>query len=101
MRSTIFWNVMRCSLVEAYQHFRGMHCLHHQGLSKQAVCTQLAGCLFDFLLDPEDGSGTFLCYEMSVNFYQTTWFHVPEGQSVLLKFDYSSGFHKSRYFNLI
>jgi hypothetical protein len=24
----VFWVVMQCGLVNGYQHFRGMHCLH-------------------------------------------------------------------------
>jgi hypothetical protein len=27
----VFWVVAPCSLVEVYQHYRGLYCLHHQG----------------------------------------------------------------------
>jgi hypothetical protein len=31
MKMTVFWHVAKCSLVEIRRHFRGTHCLHHQG----------------------------------------------------------------------
>jgi hypothetical protein len=31
MKMAVFWVVAPCSLVEAYQRFRGPCCLHHQG----------------------------------------------------------------------
>jgi hypothetical protein len=45
--------------------------------------------LFGFVLIPEDGSCMFLWYEISVNFYKMTWFHVQESdrlQNVYLNF---------------
>jgi hypothetical protein len=30
-KMAVFWVVAPCSLVEAYQRFRGPCCLHHQG----------------------------------------------------------------------
>jgi hypothetical protein len=31
MKMAVFWVVAPCSLVEVYQRFRGVCCLHHQG----------------------------------------------------------------------
>jgi hypothetical protein len=53
MKMTIFWDVVPCSLVEVYRHFRGACCLHYQG---DIVST---------------------C-ETFVNFYQTTGRNIPE-----------------------
>jgi hypothetical protein len=30
MKTTVFWDVLPCSLVEIYQRLRGAYCLHHQ-----------------------------------------------------------------------
>jgi hypothetical protein len=50
LKMAVFWVIVPCSLVQAYRHFRGACCLHHQGDHP----------------------------EMSVNFYQTTWRTNPE-----------------------
>jgi hypothetical protein len=31
MKMTVFWVAAQCSLVEVYQRFRSVCCLHHQG----------------------------------------------------------------------
>jgi hypothetical protein len=31
MKMAVYWVVAPCSLVEVYQRFRGLYCLHHQG----------------------------------------------------------------------
>jgi hypothetical protein len=31
-RMAVFWVAVPCSLVEVYQRFRGLCCLHHQGM---------------------------------------------------------------------
>jgi hypothetical protein len=31
MKTTVFWDIVLCSLVEVYWRFRGACCLHHQG----------------------------------------------------------------------
>jgi hypothetical protein len=31
MNMVVVWDVEPCSLVEVYQHFRGVCCSHHQG----------------------------------------------------------------------
>jgi hypothetical protein len=58
----IFWDVVPCSLVEVYRHFRGMYSLHLQGervirvlCSMEAICSSKA----------------------TVNFCRTTPSHVP------------------------
>jgi hypothetical protein len=69
--STIFWCVTLCSLVEVYWHFRGMYCLHLQGVrvskgrkchaaSIHSLCFLLACCLLGLLFGPEDGGSLFL-----------------------------------------
>lgn len=30
MHATVLWNVIPCSMVDRYQHFKGMYCFHHQ-----------------------------------------------------------------------
>jgi hypothetical protein len=58
----VFWVVAPCSLVEAYQRFRGPCCLHHQGDDS----------LITLMMKAARTS------EMLVNFYQTTWSYNPE-----------------------
>jgi hypothetical protein len=31
MKMAVFWDVVLCSLLETYHHFRGALCLYHQG----------------------------------------------------------------------
>lgn len=31
MKTTLFWNVASCSLLDIDRHFRGVYCRHHQG----------------------------------------------------------------------
>jgi hypothetical protein len=51
---------MLCNLVEGYQHFRGIQCLH---------------CMVD-IFHAEDADSMFLSSEMLVSTYQNTWFHI-------------------------
>jgi hypothetical protein len=37
---TVFWDVVPCSLVEVYQCFRGVYCIHYQG-DDSSQCTGL------------------------------------------------------------
>jgi hypothetical protein len=57
MRSTIFWDVIPCSLVEVYRLLRGSRCLHPWG---KACLLLLTGRLFRFLFDSEDCGNMFL-----------------------------------------
>jgi hypothetical protein len=58
---TVFWDVTPCSLVQVYRRFRGICCLHHQGVLLIALMMEAAGTS-----------------ETSVNFYQTTRRNIPE-----------------------
>jgi hypothetical protein len=55
VKTTVFWDVAPCSLVEIFRRFRGACCLHHLGDEKAA--------------------GTS---ETSVDFYQSTRHNIPE-----------------------
>jgi hypothetical protein len=44
----VFWVVAPCSLVEVYQRFRGLCCLHHQG--DGYFCTFMIFLLIQILL---------------------------------------------------
>jgi hypothetical protein len=62
-------SVAPCSLVEIDRRFRGSYCLHHQGddlAAREKAVEDL-------------GEGrTVSTSETSANFYQTTWFNIPE-----------------------
>jgi hypothetical protein len=62
---TVFWVVAPCSLVEVYQRFRGLSCLHHQG-DKWRMMMEAARIS-----------------ETLVNFYQTTRRYNPEDSHLL------------------
>jgi hypothetical protein len=59
-KMAVFWVVSPCSLVEVYQRFRGLCCLHHQGNE------------FTLMMEAARTSETL------VNFYQTKRRYNPE-----------------------
>jgi hypothetical protein len=61
----VFWVVVPCSLVEVYQRFTGLCCLHHQGDLKRWH-------LITLMMEAARASETL------VNFYQTTRRYNPE-----------------------
>jgi hypothetical protein len=63
-RMAVFCVVQLCSLLEFYQHFRGICCLHYQN-----IITLLM-----------EATGTS---ETLVNFYQTTWQYNPAATFLL------------------
>jgi hypothetical protein len=44
LKITILWDLMSCSLVDGYQGFRGMYCLHLQG--RTFICPYVGGSMF-------------------------------------------------------
>jgi hypothetical protein len=61
-KTTVFWVVAPCSLVEVYQRFRGPCCLHHQGDER----------IIALMMEAAKTSETL------VKFYQTTRRYNPE-----------------------
>jgi hypothetical protein len=61
-RSTIFWDVMSCSLVEVYRSFERKYCLRPQCGSVSVAANSHAGSLihFCFYYDLEDGNSMFI-----------------------------------------
>jgi hypothetical protein len=75
LKSTVFWNVILCSLKDIYWYFGGVVFFHLQGRreshlrnqlkvrgkhSEVSPCLFLAGCLRELSLNPEDGGTVFL-----------------------------------------
>jgi hypothetical protein len=71
-RSTIFWNVILCSLFEVYKCSGKTYCLHCHS----------ACCLPGLFFNPHDG--------VMVNFYQTTQRHISEDMILLMSTLYST-----------
>jgi hypothetical protein len=69
LKSSVFWDIIPCSLMKVNGHFRGTHYLHNQWASQEHSIKQAelcsTCCLFQacFLLglcyDPEGGGGIF------------------------------------------
>jgi hypothetical protein len=65
-KMAVFRVVVPCSLVEVYQRFRGLCCLHHQG--DEGTHPSLIALMTEAARSSET----------MVNFYQTTWHYNPE-----------------------
>jgi hypothetical protein len=77
VQSVISWDVTLCSPVESHLHFGGKYSLHLQG-------RQLTACSAYSLIWKVEA----VCSsEMSVNFYQTAWCHIPEDNILEIQFD--------------
>jgi hypothetical protein len=64
MKMAVLWVLAACSLVEVYQRFKVLCCLHHQGITLMMEAARIS--------------------EMLVNFYQTIWHYNPEYSQSLL-----------------
>jgi hypothetical protein len=74
--SSIFLNVTPYSQVEVHQWYGRMYCLHLQGCS---ACFWLVTCL---AYSPTWKMGAVCSSERPVNFYQTTRYHLPDGNTL-------------------
>jgi hypothetical protein len=61
-KTTAFWDIAPCILVEIDRRFRGAYCLHHQG-DESSYCLMM---------------GAVRISETSVYFNETTWRCIPE-----------------------
>jgi hypothetical protein len=43
VKVAVFWVVAPCSLIEIYQHFRGVYCLHHQRPEVVSILASYSG----------------------------------------------------------
>lgn len=71
VKSTVFWEVMPCTPVEVYQHFEGMppsSSLKNKPRKQQGY----SACSLTLMMEVVHYS------EMSVNFYNSIWHHMPE-----------------------
>jgi hypothetical protein len=78
MKTTVFWDVASCGLVEVYRRVRGACCFQHQGDQVgfevlTAVSTKMA--VFGAIALMMEAARTS---ETLVNFYQTTRRYNPE-----------------------
>jgi hypothetical protein len=87
LKSTIFWDMTSCSVVEVYKRFGGMHCL---SLQSRTVIREIK-----VLFEPK--YVVVRSSKMSVNFYQTTRHHIP-GDSILRSRGYENA--KSNSWNI-
>jgi hypothetical protein len=76
MKSTIFWDVTACSLVEVCKRFRGKYCVHRVSQASNKHTEPLILCL---LFNPEDGRSTFL---RNASVYQTIQRHIPQDSTL-------------------
>jgi hypothetical protein len=70
---------MLCTLVEVYQSFKGMYCLHLQcqsDRSKQPTETACLGYSLTLKMEVVQSS------ETSVNLYQATWCNIPKDNAL-------------------
>jgi hypothetical protein len=73
VRSCILWDMMQCSLVEIFQRFGAICCLH---LQDWRITLASKPSLWSPMIEALHSS------EMSVNFYQSTRRHNPEDSGV-------------------
>jgi hypothetical protein len=89
MKSTIFWDITLCSLLNVNRRFRGIYHLHFQGrrISQTrnqheallATCFTLVSCLaYSWTLKME----VICSSETSVDIQWTTWRYIPEGSTL-------------------
>jgi hypothetical protein len=66
IKSTTYWDVMPCGLVEVHQYFRKTQCLHQQGERSSQARNQpsclllLSGFMLGSFSEPEDEGSMFL-----------------------------------------
>jgi hypothetical protein len=74
---------MRCSLVEVYQQFRGMNCLHHQS-QRACQAASIILCLLTCLAYSSTLKMPAICSCKSlVSFHQIIWHPIPDDSTLL------------------
>jgi hypothetical protein len=75
MKSSIFWNIMLCSLLKVSRSFGDMCCLYLQSQRSSQARNQLFSCsAYSSTLKTEVTCSS----KMSADFQQTTWRYIPE-----------------------
>jgi hypothetical protein len=84
MKTSVFWDIMKCSPVKVNQQFGGIYCFNLQGLrisNKETSKKQEARCLASSLILKME---VICSFRMSVDFYWTTLHFIAEGFTVLV-----------------